>query len=144
MEDTIQDLIVSGELDIVAFDSDRPVAELDAALKHYQTALSSIDTDPEGSFILLYESARRALQAILAKESLRVRNPPHGNHFSFVKVGRVGLVTPAVWKPFDWMRNLRNQTAYLDQRTLPASEADARQALVHVAAMLEEAKARVQ
>ena len=78
MEDTIQDLIASGELDVVSFDSDRPIAELDAALKHYQTALSSIETDPEGSFILLYESAKRALQAILAKESLRVRRPPNG------------------------------------------------------------------
>lgn len=84
-----------------------------------------------------------APKTILARESLRVRNPPHRNHFSFVKVGRVGLVTLAVWKPFDWMRNIRNQTAYLHQRTLPASEADARQALIHVAAMLEEAKARV-
>ena len=72
-----------------------------------------------------------------------MRNPPHGNHYSFVKVGRVGLVTPAVWKPLDWMRNIRNQTAYLDQTTLPASDSDARQALVHVAAMLDEAKARV-
>jgi hypothetical protein len=59
MGDTIQDLIVSGELDVVSFDPGRPIAELDAALKHYQTALSSIDTDPEGSFMLLYESAKR-------------------------------------------------------------------------------------
>jgi len=143
MEDTIQDLIVSGELDVVSFDSDRPIAELDAALKHYQTALSSIDTDPEGSFILLYESAKRALQAILAKESLRVRRPPNGNHFSFVKAGRTSLVTPEIWKPFDWMRSTRNQTSYLNQQTLPASEADARQALLHVAAMLQEAKVLV-
>lgn len=143
MEDTIQDLIASGELDLVSIHSGRPAAELDAALKHFQTALSSIDTDPEGSFILLYESAKRAMQAILAKESLRVRKPPNGNHFTFVKVGRTNLVTPEVWKPFDWMRSTRNQTSYLDQSTLPASEADVRQALIHVAAMLEEAKARV-
>lgn len=120
MEDTIQDLIASGELDVVSFDSDRPIAELDAALNHYETALNSIDKDPEGTFILLYESAKRALQAILAKESLRVRNPPHGNHFTFVKAGRTSLVTPEIWKPLDWMRSTRNQTSYLDRENSPA------------------------
>jgi hypothetical protein len=143
VEDTIQDLIASGELDVVSFDSERPMAELKAAIIHYETALSSIDTDPEGAFILLYESAKRALQAILARESLRVRKPPNGNHFTFVKAGRTNLVTPEIWKPLDWMRSTRNQTSYLDQNTLPASEADARQALIHVVAMLEEARSRV-
>jgi hypothetical protein len=143
MQETIQGLIDSGELDFVSFDSDRPMAELDAATIHYETALNSIDKDPEGAFILLYESAKRALQAILAKESLRVRRPPNGNHFTFAKVGRTNLVTPEIWRPFDWMRSTRNQTSYLDQNTLPASEADARQALIHVAAMLEEARVRV-
>lgn len=143
MEDTIQDLIASGELEFVSFDSDRPMAELDAAIIHYETALNSISTDPEGAFILLYESAKRGLQAILAKESLRVRRPPNGNHFTFVKIGRTSLVTGEIWKPLDWMRSTRNQTSYLDQNTLPASKADARQALIHVAAMLGEARARV-
>lgn len=143
MEDTIQDLICSGELDFVSFDSERPMTELDAAIVHYKTALNSVDTDPEGAFILLYESAKRALQAILASEGLRVRKPPSGNHFTFVKAGRSGLVTPEIWKPLDWMRNMRNQTAYMDQKTLPAAEADAGQALIQVAAMLEDAKSRV-
>ena len=143
MEEKLAELVSSGEIDLVSFDPNRPQTELSAAFKHYDTAQRAIETDPEGAFILLYESARRALQAILATDSLRVRRPPHGNHFSFVKVGRLGFVNPEIWKPFDWMRNLRNQTAYLDQEKLPASEADARQALVHVAKMLEEAQSRV-
>lgn len=63
MEDTIQDLIASGELEFVSFDSDRPMAELDAAMIHYETALNSISADPECAFILLYESAKRASPA---------------------------------------------------------------------------------
>lgn len=143
MQNTIQDLIASGELDVVAFDSDRPITELHVAFTHYKSAMNLIDSDPEGAFILLYESAKRALQALLAQESLRVRRPPNGNHFTFVKAVRTSLVTPAIWQPFDWMRSTRNQTSYLDQHSLPASVADARQALSHVAAMLEDAKARV-
>jgi len=50
------------------------------------------------------------------------------------------MVDVEVWRPLNWMRELRNQTEYLEVDNLPASLEDAQQALVFVARMLEQAK----
>lgn len=55
-------------------------------------------------------------------------------------VGKSGMVDVEVWRPLNWMRELRNQTEYLEVDNLPASLEDAQQALVFVARMLEQAK----
>lgn len=143
MEAVIAKLLATGELDSVIIGEGRPQKELQAANRHYESALRILDRDPEGAFQLLYDSARKALQALLAAEGIRVRRPPNGNHYTFVKVANGGFVDEQVWAPLDWMRKVRNQTEYPEPESLPASATDARQALIHVAAMLEDAKARL-
>ena len=143
MQEIIGKLLATGELDAVITGAGRPEKELQAANRHYESALTILDSDPEGAFQLLYDSARKALQALLAAEGIRVRRPPNGNHYTFVKVANGGFVDERVWAPLDWMRKVRNQTEYHEPELLPASATDSRQAVIHVAAMLEDAKSRL-
>lgn len=140
---TLSQLIEAGELDLVTFSPGHPERELDAALRHYQSAVQILESDPEGSFQLLYDSARKTLQALLSSEGIRVRKPPNANHYTFVKVVKSGFVDSETWNRLDWMRKLRNQTEYPEPETLPASIIDSRQAMDHVAAMLADAKSRL-
>jgi hypothetical protein len=114
--------------------------DLSAAFKHLESAHRIYMTDPAGAFQLAYDAARKCLQGLLALEGLRVRNPPRGNHYTFVLVGQSGLVDVEVWRPLNWMRELRNKTEYLEPDSLPASLEDTQQAMVFVAMMLEETK----
>jgi len=57
-----------------------------------------------------------------------------------VLVGQSGLVDVEVWRPLNWMRELRNKTEYLEPDSLPASLEDTQQAMVFVAMMLEATK----
>jgi hypothetical protein len=143
MQEIIAKLLATGELDAVITGAERPEKELQAANRHYESALRILDSDPEGAFQLLYDSARKALQALLAAEGIRVRRPPNGNHYTFVKVANGGFVDERVWAPLDWMRKVRNQTEYPEPELLPASATDSHQAVAHVTAMLEDAKSRL-
>lgn len=143
MQAVIAKLLATGELDAVIIGEGRPEKELQAAIRHYESALTILDSDPEGAFQLLYDSARKSLQSLLAAEGIRVRRPPNGNHYTFVKVANGGFVDERVWEPLDWMRKVRNQTEYPEPELLPASATDARQAVIHVAAMLEDARAQL-
>lgn len=139
----LQPLIRAGQLDSIVQTPEAVIHELDIAKRHYATARLSLTSDPEGAFQLLYDSARKALQALLAAHGYRVRKPPRGNHYTYVLVARTSLVNQEIWLPLNWMRELRNQTEYFDPARQSASEEDCIQALVHVARMLEDVESRL-
>lgn len=140
MNEALEALILSEQLERVLIGKPEAIRELTAALKHLDSANKIYLNDPAGAFQLAYDAARKCLQGLLALEGLRVRNPPRGNHYTFVLVGKSGMVDVEVWRPLNWMRELRNQTEYLEVDNLPASLEDAQQALVFEARMLEQAK----
>jgi hypothetical protein len=140
VNEALEALVRSQQLERVQIGEPEAMRDLSAATKHLQSAHQIYLTDPAGAFQLAYDAARKCLQGLLALEGLRVRNPPRGNHYTFVLVGQSGLVDVEVWRPLNWMRELRNQTEYLERDSLPASLEDTQQALLFVAIMLEETK----
>lgn len=140
---TLDELVETGQLQEVVFDGERVESELRQASLHFQTAQNALSTDPSGAFQLLYDSARKALQSLLASRGLRVRRPPRGNHYTFVLVSRTALVDIEIWRPLNWMRELRNNTEYLDSETPSAGVEDCIQASEHVERMLQDATERV-
>jgi hypothetical protein len=121
-----------------------PKLELDVAFRHHKTAQLAAAVDPEGAFQLLYDSARKALQAVLFTKGLRVRRPPRGNHYTYVLVSRTNLVDQEAWRPLDWMRELRNETEYWDPDSVAAKYEDVIQALAFVSKMLDDATNRLE
>jgi hypothetical protein len=144
MRPTIEQLIAEDKLEHVQIDSSVPERELAAAWRHHKTAKLAAEEDPEGAFQLLYDSARKALQAVLFTKGLRVRKPPRGNHFTYVLVTRTDLVDDEVWAPFNWMRELRNTTEYWEPGKVAAGSIDVLQALGHVSRMLNDAQIQIE
>lgn len=144
MEPTIRQLLAEDKLEQVVVEERVPKYELDVALRHHKTAQLAAAEDPEGAFQLLYDSARKALQAVLFTHGLRVRRPPRGNHYTYVLVSRTDLVDQEVWRPLNWMRELRNETEYWEPDAAAAKYEDVIQAVGHVSRMLEDATHRLE
>lgn len=136
----IQGLIADGQVEEVPIDQVRVSSDLAMAQQHLLTAQSAVQTDPVGSFQLAYDSARKALQAVLASQGLRVKHPPHGNHYTFVLVSRSDLVDSEIWRPLNWLREQRNEFQYEASKPDLGADEDARQAIAHVTKMLLNAK----
>jgi hypothetical protein len=75
--------------------------------------LSPSDANPVGAFSLAYDAACKALTAILANQGLRPRGST-GGHTVLLDVVLAQLDPPLGndLREFDWMRHLRNDSAY--------------------------------
>jgi hypothetical protein len=144
LQPTLKQLLAEDRIEEVVVEKKVPRLELDVAFRHHKTAQLAADSDPEGAFQLLYDSARKALQAVLFTHGLRVRRPPRGNHYTYVLIARTDLVDQEVWQPLNWMRELRNETEYWEPDGAVAKYEDVMQALGHVARMLEDAANRLE
>lgn len=109
----------------------RPLADalLAQAEQHLAAAPLVSQIDPAGAFQLAYDSARKALTAILAVQGLRAKGA--GGHAVLYEVTRAQLHPPLgpVLKEFDWMRRLRNDTEYPDGERQTADANDVAEAL---------------
>jgi uncharacterized protein (UPF0332 family) len=144
LEPILRQLLAEDRLEQVEVEERVPKRELDVAFRHHNTAQLAAAVDPEGAFQLLYDSARKALQAVLFTKGLRVRRPPRGNHYTYVLVSRTNLVDQEVWRPLNWMRELRNETEYWEPNSIAAKYEDVIQALAFVSKMLEDATRRLE
>ena len=140
MNSGIQELIAKGQVEEVPTDQIRASTTLAMAELHLLSAQKALQTDPVGSFQLAYDSARKALQAVLASQGLRVKQPPYGNHYTFVLVSRCGLVDSEIWRPLNWLREQRNEFQYEVSEPEVGADEDARQAIMHVTRMLVDAQ----
>jgi len=97
-----------------------------------------IDTNPVGAFMLTYDAARKALTAILANEGLRPIGS-EGGHAVLLDVALAQLDPPLGddLREFDWMRRLRNDSAYPSPERNVASAADVADALPAAERILE-------
>ena len=89
-----------------------------------------IDTNPVGAFMLTYDAARKALTAILANQGLRPMGS-EGGHAVLLDVVLAQLDPPLGddLREFDWMRRLRNDSAYPSPDRKVASATDVEDAL---------------
>ena len=88
------------------------------------------DTNPVGAFMLTYDAARKALTAILANQGLRPMGS-EGGRAVLLDVVLAQLDPPLGddLREFDWMRRLRNDSAYPSPDRKVASATDVEDAL---------------
>jgi len=77
---------------------------------HFQSALAIQNSDLAGSYQLLYDAARKTLQAILMGNGLRIS--ASGGHFAFVRLAESSIFSHPAWLEFRTMRMIRNHLEY--------------------------------
>lgn len=86
--------------------------ELGIAELHLTSSDSISVNDPVGAYQLSYEAARKAIQALLMADGLRITSA--GGHYAFVKIAESGFSYAMEWRHFRTMRQIRNKAEYPD------------------------------
>ena len=134
--DVIDVLLSRGRLTRVTPNRDLALTLLDQARAHVASGAVVVDTDPAGAFALIYDGARKALTAILVNQGLRA-----GAHAVLLDVVVAQLDPPlgATFRPFSWMRPLRNHTQYPAPERPTAQIDDVAEAIPAAQAIIEAA-----
>ena len=132
-------LLSRGRLTRVTPNRDLAVTLLDQARAHLASGAAVVDNDPAGAFALVYDGARKALTAILANQGLRAGGD--GAHAVLLDVVMAQLDPPlaATFRPFSWMRPLRNHTQYPAPERPTAQVDDVTEAIPAAQAMVDAA-----
>lgn len=85
---------------------------IESALRHVATGRTATTSDPEGSFALAYDAARKAATALLAHQGLRATTA--GGHIVIVEAMNAQFPGVAGLKSIDRLRRRRNQAEYPD------------------------------
>jgi hypothetical protein len=93
---SIDALLARGRLTRVAPNSELAESMLDQARAHLTSAGLVVETDPTGAFVLAYDSARKALAAILVNQGLRAGGDRAGGSSGSGEVGARGDVDDEV------------------------------------------------
>lgn len=136
---TVDGLLARGQLTRVTANRDLAGVLLGQAGAHVASAAAIVESDPSGAFALAYDAARKALTAILVNQGLRAGGD--GAHAVLLDVVRAQLDPPlgTVFRPFVWMRPLRNHTEYPTPEHPTAAADDVREALPAATAMIDAA-----
>jgi hypothetical protein len=134
---SIDALLARGQLTRVAPNSGLAESMLDQARAHLASAGMVVKTDPAGAFVLVYDGARKALAAILVNQGLRAGGD--GAHAVLLDAVLAQLDPPldAIFRPFSWMRPLRNHTEYPSPEYPVAQSADVAEAIPAAAEMID-------
>lgn len=110
---------------------------LHQARAHLTSAALVVENDPTGAFVLAYDSARKALAAILVNQGLRPGGD--GAHAVLLDVVLAQLDPPlgGTFRPFSWMRPLRNHTEYPSPEYPVAQSVDVAEAIPAAAKMID-------
>jgi hypothetical protein len=132
-------LLTRGQLTRVTPNRDLAETLLMQAGAHITSGAAVLDTDPAGAFTLVYDAARKALTAILANEGLRAGGD--GAHAVLLDAVMAQLDPPlgSTFRPFTWMRPLRNHTQYPTPEHPTAQVDDVDEALPAARAMVDAA-----
>ena len=117
--DTVDDLLARGRLTQVTPNRDLADTLLTQARAHLTSATTVVDADPAGAFTLVYDAAH----AVLLDVVIAQLDPPLGTAF----------------RPFTWMRPLRNHTQYPAPEHPTAQIDDVHEALPAAAGMIDAA-----
>ena len=103
-EPEVQNLIDEGELQQVAPSEEHAEFLLDQADTHLASAAKLVDDDPSGALAMLYDAARKAMTAALARQGLR---PTNKNGHRAVQEGIEAQLGPNARKVVRTFRALR-------------------------------------
>lgn len=98
--------------------------DIDAAEKHLKSALAIADSDPDGSYALLYDAARKSLAAVLQTQGLRATS--RGGHYAIPEAIAAQFTKPPPsddFRSFGRLRRTRNQIEYDDISSVTAEDA---------------------
>lgn len=135
----IDDLLSRGRLTRVTPNRDLAETLLAQARAHVVSCAAVVEADPAGAFTLVYDAARKALTAILVNEGLRAGGD--GAHAVLLEAVLAQLDPPlgTTFKPFSWMRPLRNHTQYPAPERPTAQPQDVEEAIPAARSMVEAA-----
>jgi hypothetical protein len=139
----IDELLRQAKLQRVPSNADLAAHYLALGRDHLVAANMVKHVDAPGAFALSYDAARLALAAVLIVQGLRARG--EGAHLTVFQVVLAQCEPPrqSEFREFQWMRRLRNDTAYPDFRGALATEEDVRQASHASAQIITRAEALV-
>ena len=137
--DVVDDLLARGRLTRVTPNRDLAEALVTQARAHLVSSAAVVDADPAGAFTLVYDAVRKALTAILMNQGLRAGGD--GAHAVLLEVVLAQLNPPlgATFRPFSWMRPLRNHTQYPAPDHPTAQAEDVEEAIPAAADILDTA-----
>ncbi|UOZ07678.1 hypothetical protein [Amycolatopsis sp. WQ 127309] len=136
----IDAFLARGAIEHVPASREAAEAELVRARTHLASARQLQDTDPEGAYTLAYDSARRALAAVLQNQGLRVTS--RGGHVTVYEAVLAQLDPPMgpVLRPFNRMRVRRNEVAYRSSEAPSVTAEDVTADVAKVEALIEVAE----
>lgn len=135
----IDQLLANRRLERIPANRELADVYLEQARAHLRTSTAVQGTDPVGEFQLAYDAARKALAALLVTQGLR---PTHsGGHISVYDAIMAQFDPPLgdVFRPFGWMRPLRNDSEYPSVDKPVAAAADAHAGRTAASAMVDAA-----
>lgn len=132
----LEALVRDGVLERVPLDHEAAERDLAAAEEHLLDLDERARKDPGGAFALAYEAARKAIVAHMRASGLRVRSRS-GAHYRtgrYAKAALDDLSVPGDVGEFEWLRRLRNRSAY---EAVPVDEQAAARAIGYAEALVE-------
>ena len=110
--EVIERLLEARQLQRVPADAATVEGLIESARRHVATGRTATTNDPEGSFALAYDAARKAASALLAHQGLRATTT--GGHIVIVEAMNAQFPGVAGLKSIDRLRRRRNQAEYPD------------------------------
>jgi multidrug efflux pump subunit AcrA (membrane-fusion protein) len=108
----VDGMISRGEIERVPASRDHADLLMVQANQHVRAARAIVSIDPTGAYQLLYDAARKSLNAVLENQGLRATS--RGGHIAVLDAVSVQLDPPlgGILRPFDRLRRRRNQAEY--------------------------------
>ena len=110
--EVIERLLEARQLQRVPADAATVEGLIESGRRHVATGRTATTNDPEGSFALAYDAARKAASALLAHQGLRATTT--GGHIVIVEAMNAQFPGVAGLKSIDRLRRRRNQAEYPD------------------------------
>jgi hypothetical protein len=130
-------MIARGEIERVPASRDHADLFVGQADAHVKAAQAIVSIDPTGAYQLLYDAARKALNAVLENQGLRATS--RGGHIAVLDAVTAQLDPPlgGILRPFDRLRRRRNQAEYPAAENPAVDAEDVERDLPKVAAILD-------
>ncbi|WP_109506881.1 HEPN domain-containing protein [Nocardioides speluncae] len=127
--DDVSGMIERGELELVQASPDHAGLLISQAEGHLQAAAPLTEVHPSSAYNLLYDAARLALTAALAKQGLRPTRA--GGHLAVQEAveAQLGPNVRHVIRAFRMLRRRRNDNEYPSLDTLPITAEEAEDSL---------------
>ena len=108
----VDGMIARGEIERVPASRDHADLLMGQAHQHIRAARAIVSIDPTGAYQLLYDAARKSLNAVLENQGLRATS--RGGHIAVLDAVSAQLDPPlgGILRPFDRLRRRRNQAEY--------------------------------